>query len=63
LVVADNEGQKHGVGHPPAPVDVLLIVSLTPLKHRLNRYPVPDWVHQQVYLHPFPKELMLRYHL
>ena len=29
----------------------------------LNRYPVPDWVHQQVYLHPYPKELMLRNHV
>jgi uncharacterized protein YbgA (DUF1722 family) len=24
---------------------------------------VPDWVHQQVYLHPYPKELMLRNHV
>ena len=37
----------------------------------LNRYPVPDWVpvpsaawvHQQVYLHPYPKELMLWNHV
>jgi hypothetical protein len=37
----------------------------------LNRYPVPEWVpvpsaawvHQQVYLHPYPKELMLRNHV
>ena len=42
---------------------LLLIVSLTLLKHHLNRYPVPDWVHQQVYLHPYPKELMLRNHV
>jgi uncharacterized protein YbgA (DUF1722 family) len=40
-----------------------LIVPLTLLKHRLNRYPVPDWVHQQVQLHPYPKELMLRNHV
>jgi uncharacterized protein YbgA (DUF1722 family) len=40
-----------------------LIVPLTLLKHHLNRYPVPDWVHQQVYLHPYPKELMLRNHV
>ena len=33
------------------------------LKHHLNRYPVPEWVHQQVYLHPYPKELMLRNHV
>jgi uncharacterized protein YbgA (DUF1722 family) len=40
-----------------------LIVPLTLLKHHLNRYQVPDWVHQQVYLHPYPKELMLRNHV
>jgi len=40
-----------------------LIVPLTLLKHHLNRYPVPDWVNQQVYLHPYPKELMLRNHV
>ena len=40
-----------------------LIVPLTLLKHHLSRYPVPDWVHQQVYLHPYPKELMLRNHV
>ena len=40
-----------------------LIVPLTLLKHHLNRHPVPDWVHQQVYLNPYPKELMLRNHV
>ena len=40
-----------------------LIVPLTLLKHHLGRYPVPEWVHQQVYLHPYPKELMLRNHV
>jgi uncharacterized protein YbgA (DUF1722 family) len=24
---------------------------------------VPEWVYQQVYLHPYPKELMLRNHV
>jgi hypothetical protein len=33
---------------------------MTLLKHHLNRHPVPEWVHQQVYQHPYPKELMLR---
>jgi uncharacterized protein YbgA (DUF1722 family) len=42
---------------------VPLIVPLTLLKHHLNRYPVPEWVHQQVYLKPYPKELMLRNHV
>ena len=28
-----------------------------------NRYPVPEWVDQQVYLHPYPKELLLRHHV
>jgi uncharacterized protein YbgA (DUF1722 family) len=40
-----------------------LIVPLTLLKHHLDRYPVPDWLHQQVYLNPYPKELMLRNHV
>jgi uncharacterized protein YbgA (DUF1722 family) len=42
---------------------VPLIVPLTLLKHHLNRHPVPEWVHQQAYLHPYPKELMLRNHV
>jgi hypothetical protein len=29
----------------------------------LNRFPVPDWVHHQVYLHPYPKQLVLRNHV
>jgi hypothetical protein len=29
-------------------------------KDRHNRVPVPEWVHQQMYLNPYPKELMLR---
>jgi hypothetical protein len=33
------------------------------LKQHLNRHPVPDWVHQQVYWHSCPKELMLRNHV
>jgi uncharacterized protein YbgA (DUF1722 family)/uncharacterized protein YbbK (DUF523 family) len=40
-----------------------LIVPLTLLKHHLSRHPVADWVHQQVYLKPYPKELMLRNHV
>jgi uncharacterized protein YbgA (DUF1722 family)/uncharacterized protein YbbK (DUF523 family) len=39
-----------------------LIVPLTLLQHHLRRHQVPDWVHQQVYLHPYPKELMLRHY-
>jgi uncharacterized protein YbgA (DUF1722 family)/uncharacterized protein YbbK (DUF523 family) len=42
---------------------VPLIVPLTLLRHHLSRHDVPDWVHQQVYLHPYPKELMLRNHV
>jgi uncharacterized protein YbgA (DUF1722 family) len=42
---------------------VPLIVPLTLLKHHLNRRSVPDWVRQQVYLNPYPKELMLRNHV
>ena len=36
-----------------------LTVPLTLIKHHLNRHPVPEWVHQQVYLNLYPKELML----
>jgi uncharacterized protein YbgA (DUF1722 family) len=36
------------------------IEPLTHLKYHLELYSVPDWVHQQVYLNPSPKELMLR---
>jgi uncharacterized protein YbgA (DUF1722 family)/uncharacterized protein YbbK (DUF523 family) len=40
-----------------------LVVPLTLLQHHLRRNSVPDWVHQQVYLNPYPKELMLRNHV
>lgn len=42
---------------------VPLVVPLTLLKHHLSSHPVPEWVHQQVYLNPYPKELMLRNHV
>jgi uncharacterized protein YbgA (DUF1722 family)/uncharacterized protein YbbK (DUF523 family) len=42
---------------------VPLIVPLTLLKHHLSRHEVPDWVHQQVYIHPYPKELLLHNHV
>jgi hypothetical protein len=32
-----------------------------PMNH-LNRHPMPEREYQQVYLHPYPKELMLRNH-
>jgi len=41
---------------------VPLIVPLTLLNHHFRRLLVPDWIHQQVYLNPYPKELMLRNH-
>jgi uncharacterized protein YbgA (DUF1722 family)/uncharacterized protein YbbK (DUF523 family) len=40
-----------------------LIVPITLLKHHLNRNEVPDWVMEQVYLSPYPGELMLRNHV
>jgi uncharacterized protein YbgA (DUF1722 family) len=40
-----------------------MILPRTLLKDHLSRYPVPDWVHQQVYLHPYAKDLMLRNHV
>jgi uncharacterized protein YbgA (DUF1722 family)/uncharacterized protein YbbK (DUF523 family) len=42
---------------------VPLIVPLTLLKHHLRRPSVPEWVHVQAYLNPYPKELMLRNHV
>ncbi len=42
---------------------VPLIVPLTLLKHHLGRHPVPEWVHLQTYLNPYPRELMLRNHV
>ncbi len=42
---------------------VPLVVPLTLLRHHLSRCPVPEWAHQQVYLNPYPKELMLRNHV
>ncbi|MBN1260495.1 MAG: DUF523 and DUF1722 domain-containing protein [Anaerolineae bacterium] len=42
---------------------VPLIVPVTLLKHHLNRHDAPDWVHVQTYLHPYPRELLLRNHV
>ena len=40
-----------------------LIVPITLLKHHLSRCETPDWVRAQVYLSPYPGELMLRNHV
>ena len=40
-----------------------LIVPLTLLKHHIGRCSTPEWLHCQVYLNPYPKELMLRNHV
>ena len=37
-----------------------LIVPLTLLKLHRNRHPMPEWVNQQVYVNPNPRELVLR---
>jgi uncharacterized protein YbgA (DUF1722 family) len=42
---------------------VPLIVPLTLPKHHLSRHPVHECVCQQVYLHPYCKEIMLRNHV
>ncbi len=42
---------------------VPLVVPLTLIRHHLRRSPTPDWVHQQVYLNPYPKELALQNHV
>lgn len=40
-----------------------LVVPITLLKHHFRRHEAPDWVASQVYLSPYPKELMLRNHV
>ncbi len=40
-----------------------LVVPITLLKHHFRRHGAPDWVDEQVYLSPYPKELMLRNHV
>lgn len=42
---------------------VPLIVPITLIKHHLRRTEAPDWIRSQVYLNPYPKELMLRNHV
>lgn len=42
---------------------VPLIVPLTLLRHHLRNREAPDWAMSQVYLSPYPKELMLRNHV
>jgi len=39
-----------------------LLVPLTLLKHHFRRHATPGWVGQQLYLDPYPKEMMLRSH-
>ncbi len=60
---ADDKQELLGVIEEYRQGMVPLFVPMTLLKHHLSRYPVPDWVNQQVYLHPYPKELMLRNHV
>jgi uncharacterized protein YbgA (DUF1722 family) len=38
-------------------------VPLTLFRHHLGRHQVPNWVHQQVYVYPYPEELLLRNHV
>ena len=42
---------------------VPLVVPVTLIKHQFRRHSAPDWVDCQVYLNPYPKELMLRNHV
>jgi uncharacterized protein YbgA (DUF1722 family)/uncharacterized protein YbbK (DUF523 family) len=42
---------------------VPLVVPLTLLKHHLRRNELSSWVDEQVYLNPYPRELMLRNHV
>lgn len=40
-----------------------LIVPITLLRHHLHQEQMPEWVHQQAYLAPYPEELALRNHI
>lgn len=42
---------------------VPLVVPVTLLRHHLRRHEVPEWITRQVYLNPYPRELMLRNHV
>lgn len=61
-----DDGDKHellGVIEDYRQGMVPLIVPLTLMRHHLRRADTPDWVHQQVYLNPYPKELALLSHV
>ena len=60
---ADDKQELLGVIEEYRQGMVPLVVPLTLLKHHLRRHSVPGWVWQQVYLSPYPKELMLRNHV
>ena len=42
---------------------VPLVVPLNLIKNHLRRNPVPEWINEQVYLQPHPKELALLNHV
>jgi hypothetical protein len=52
--VPSPDGRGLSVGPPAA--DRAADVAAHRLKHHLNRHPVADWMHQQVYLQPYAKE-------
>jgi len=62
-LAAEDKQELHGLIEEYRQGMVPLIVPMTLLKHHLRRNPVPEWVWQQVYLNPYPKELMLRNHV
>jgi uncharacterized protein YbbK (DUF523 family)/uncharacterized protein YbgA (DUF1722 family) len=49
--------QQYGQGLVP------FLVPLTLLHHHVRRCDVPDWLHGQTYLNPYPKEWVLRHGL
>lgn len=62
-ISADDKAELLNMIHDYQQRLVPLIVPVTLLRHHLRRNPVPEWAHQQVYLNPYPKELMLRNHV
>jgi hypothetical protein len=53
--------EKPVLGREPAQHSLFTAVHSGRIRH--NRYWVADWLHQQVYLKPHPKELMPRNHV
>ena len=50
-----DAGPHRGLPAGDGATDSAADVAAHRLKHHLNRHPVPEWVDEQVYLHPYPR--------